>query len=196
MTRKEQKEERRKAILFQALVLFVKKGYFETKITDIADAVSMSTGLLFHYFESKEDLLLELVKLGAESANRSAAMTDVEPEDYFRQLLGFLFSNAKTSPGIYYMFVLMGQVRREGMPEDARKVASSVNQIETCAKLIEKGQKKGIFREGDPFLLSTCFWAAVQGVMEEMTFDESLQMPDPEWLISILLRRDSLMANL
>lgn len=188
MTRKEQKEERRKAILFQALVLFVKKGYHETKITDIADAVSMSTGLLFHYFESKEDLLLELVKMGAESANRSAAMTDVEPEDYFRNLLGFLFSNAKTSPGIYYMFVLMGQVRREGMPEDARQVASSVNQIDASAKLIEKGQKKGTFRDGDPKLLSTCFWAAVQGVMEEMTFDESLEMPDPEWLVSILLK--------
>jgi len=62
MTRKEQKEERRKAILMTALNLFVKRGYYETKIADIAEAVPMSTGLLFHYFESKEELLLELVK--------------------------------------------------------------------------------------------------------------------------------------
>ena len=59
MTRKEQKEERRKAILMTALDLFVNRGYYETKITDIAAAVPMSTGLMFHYFESKEELLLE-----------------------------------------------------------------------------------------------------------------------------------------
>ena len=45
-----------------ALTLFVERGYYDTKITDIAAAVPMSTGLMFHYFESKEELLLELVK--------------------------------------------------------------------------------------------------------------------------------------
>ena len=37
MTRKEQKEEKRNAILMTALNLFVTRGYYETKITDIAD---------------------------------------------------------------------------------------------------------------------------------------------------------------
>ena len=63
MTRKEQKEERRQAILMTALTLFVERGYHDTKITDIAEAVPMSTGLMFHYFASKEELLLELLKL-------------------------------------------------------------------------------------------------------------------------------------
>ena len=66
MTRKEQKEERRKAILMTALNLFVNRGYYDTKIADIAAAVPMSTGLMFHYFESKEELLLELVKISRE----------------------------------------------------------------------------------------------------------------------------------
>ncbi len=61
MTRKEQKEERRNAILMTALKLFVERGFHDTKIADIAEAVPMSTGLLFHYFASKEDLLIELV---------------------------------------------------------------------------------------------------------------------------------------
>ena len=65
MTRKEQKEEKKQKILMTALTLFVERGYYDTKITDIAAAVPMSTGLMFHYFESKEELLLELVKMGA-----------------------------------------------------------------------------------------------------------------------------------
>lgn len=186
MTRKEQKEERRKSILFEALTLFVKRGYYETKITDIAEAASMSTGLLFHYFESKEDLLIALVKMGAEYANRSCDADNVAPETYFEDLLGFLFSNAKTSPMIYNMFVLMGQARRCGMPKDAREIALSVHQIEVSARLIDEGQKTGIFRKGDSMLLATCFWTAVQGVMEELAYNENMEVPDVSWLIAII----------
>ena len=59
MKRQEQKEYRKQEILYAALDLFVKKGYAATKITDIAEKVSMSVGLLFHYFESKEKLYEE-----------------------------------------------------------------------------------------------------------------------------------------
>jgi hypothetical protein len=80
----------------------------------------------------------------------------------------------------------MGQARRSGMPEEARKLALSVSAIDSSAKLIELGQKMGVFREGDAKLLSTCFWATVQGIMEEMAIDKDLQAPDPEWIVAIL----------
>lgn len=54
-TRDEQKEKRRKEILTAGLDLFIRKGYSATKIKDIAEHVGMSVGLLFHYFESKEN---------------------------------------------------------------------------------------------------------------------------------------------
>ncbi|MEG0323446.1 MAG: helix-turn-helix domain-containing protein, partial [Raoultibacter sp.] len=63
-TRQEQKEKRQQEILFAALQLFIRRGYAATRINDIAQAVGMSTGLLFHYFESKEKLYEELIELG------------------------------------------------------------------------------------------------------------------------------------
>ena len=84
------------------------------------------------------------------------------------------------------MFVLMGQVRRSGMPEEARKEAAAVNSIDFTATLIAKGQKEGVFRAGDPILLSRCFWASVQGIMEEMAMDKEMEAPDPEWLVAML----------
>ena len=89
MTRKEQKEERRKAILMTALNLFVNRGYYDTKIADIAAAVPMSTGLMFHYFESKEELLLELVKMGAAATKFSDKMPDIPPDVYFTEFFRF-----------------------------------------------------------------------------------------------------------
>jgi AcrR family transcriptional regulator len=205
MTRKEQKEERKKQILMTALTLFVERGYYDTKIADIAAAVPMSTGLMFHYFESKEELLLELVKMGAaaskataaggasetgssagsaESGASAAAM--IPPDVYLTKFLEQLFSYAKEQPWVFHMFVLMGQVRRPGMPEEARQVAQSVTSIEDTAKLIRAGQESGVFRQGDAGLLSRCFWASVQGVMEEMSQDPDMKVPDPAWIVSIL----------
>ena len=192
MTRKEQKEERRKAILMTALTLFVEKGYYDTKITDIAAAVPMSTGLMFHYFESKEVLLAELVKMGAEgtqalsSGTAAQAMASAPADQYLKGFLQQMFSYAKEQPWVFNMFVLMGQVRRNGMPEEARSLAASVNSIDFTAALIARGQKDGIFREGDPVLMARCFWASVQGIMEEMAMDKEMEAPDPEWLVAML----------
>ncbi len=219
MTRKEQKEERKQAILMTALKLFVEHGYYDTKITDIAEAVPMSTGLLFHYFESKEELYTELVRMGAQATasfggqgapkansdlseqvtekntieNDKSVMSgetkqqiEITPDIYFTKFLEGLFAYSKAQPWVFNMFVLMGQARRSGMPEEARKLALSVSAIDSSAKMIEAGQKMGVFREGDAKLLSTCFWATVQGIMEEMAVNKELAAPDPEWIVAIL----------
>ena len=186
MTRKEQKEEKRNAILITALNLFVTRGYYETKITDIAAAVPMSTGLLFHYFDSKESLLIELVKMGAEATGSFKPEGDMDPEMFLKGFLSKLFEYSKTQPWVFNMFVLMGQARRPGMPEEARQIALSVNTVKGSSKLIKAGQAKGIFREGNPDLLAQCFWSTVQGIMEELAYNPKMKIPDPEWIIAVI----------
>ena len=63
------------------------------------------------------------------------------------------------------------------MPEEARAIALSINQIEKSAKVIRNGQKTGAFRKGDAKLLATCFWASVQGIMEEMASNPDMKTP-------------------
>jgi len=186
MTRKEQKEERRNAILMTALNLFVERGYYDTKIADIAAAVPMSTGLLFHYFESKEELLLELVKMGLQGPGAIGDVPGVPPDVYLTGFLKQIFTFAKEQPWVFNMFVFMGQVRRVGMPEEARKLALSADAVTPTVKLIKKGQKDGIFHKGDPDTMAKCFWASVQGIMEQMSADKKMKAPAPEWIVSML----------
>ena len=188
MTRKEQKEERRQAILMTALTLFVERGYHETKIGDIAAAVPMSVGLMFHYFESKEVLLKELVSMGANYTGSVSKVPTDDPEAFFSAFLKQLFEFASTQPWVFYMFVLMGQARKAGMPEEVRAIAEQVNTASKTADIIRKGQKSGVFREGDALSLSVTFWAAVQGIMEEMAVNKDYQAPDPDWLMAMLLK--------
>lgn len=186
MTRKEQKEERRKQILVTALELFVTRGYYDTKISDIAEAVPMSVGLLFHYFESKEVLLQELIKMGAKGARAAKMTSEIPPDVFLKGFLGQMFSYAKEQPWVFQMFVLMGQTRKAGMPEEARKFASSLDTISSTTRLIKEGQKSGVFRKGDATLMAKCFWASVQGIMEEMALDKNMKAPDPEWIVGLL----------
>ncbi len=186
MTRAEQKENRRKEILFKALDLFVTRGYRETKITDIAESVGMSVGLLFHYFESKEALYLELIKMGSQGTRFPEGLRSLPPEMFFTVFLQSIFDYAKKEPWVFQMFVLMGQAVKSG-PEEAQKIALSGTAVEYSAKIIEEGQKSGVFREGDPIRLAECFWACVQGVMEQMASIPGFEAPDPKWLTGVLM---------
>ncbi len=191
-TRDEQKEHRRQLIIFKALELFAKKGYSDTKIGDIAKAADMSVGLMFHYFESKEQLYEELVRMGVDGTNYPVEMNFTNPLDYFSGFLDAMFSYAKEQPWVFYMFVLMAQARRSiGVPPHIREMALSVNQIEQSADVIAAGQQYGYFREGDPYSLSFAFWSSVQGIMEEIAISPEMlsgekELPSAEWIIDII----------
>lgn len=194
-TREEQKEQRRQLIISKALELFVRKGYSDTRIGDIAKAAEMSVGLMFHYFESKEQLYEELVRMGADGANTPRELNFENPLDYFEGFLKMLFTYAKEQPWVFYMFVLMSQARRsDGIPPHIREIAMSVNQIDQSAEIIEAGQKYGYFREGDPYALAFTFWSSVQGIMEQLAVSpemlaEGQAMPETDWILDMIRGR-------
>ena len=191
LTREEQKEQRKQLIIFKALELFARKGYSDTKIGDIAKAANMSVGLMFHYFESKEQLYEELVRMGAQGTNVPLDMDFENPLDYFSGFLKTLFQYAKEQPWVFYMFVLMSQARRsDGIPPHIKEIAMSVNQVEQSAEIIAAGQQYGYFREGDPYSLSFAFWSSVQGITEQLAVSPELiekgQLPETDWIIDII----------
>ena len=56
-TRQEQAQRRREQFIDAALTVFASKGVDGTSIKDIAKAASVTPGLLYHYFSSKEALV-------------------------------------------------------------------------------------------------------------------------------------------
>lgn len=58
------REEKKRLIMEVALELFANEGYHSTSISKIAKTASISKGLMYNYFESKEDLLKQIAVNG------------------------------------------------------------------------------------------------------------------------------------
>ena len=86
MTRKEQKEARKIQIIQATLDLFVERGYYGTKTSQISRRAGLSEGLLFHYFPTKELLLEELVKIGLEGMRTPMQINAENGLDFFINL--------------------------------------------------------------------------------------------------------------
>jgi AcrR family transcriptional regulator len=75
--------DRRRSILDVALIAFSSRGYHNTSMNDIADALSMTKPVVYQYFDSKRALYLELLHfVGEDLVNTvtKAVAESVEPQ--------------------------------------------------------------------------------------------------------------------
>ena len=187
MTRKEQKEARKLQIIQATLDLFVERGYYGTKTSQISRQAGISEGLLFHYFPTKEILLEELVNIGLEGMRMPMQIKAENGLDFFYQFTKVLLSEVKKSPFIAKMFVFMGHVVwAEDIPEKLRKLAASVDIIGYSQRWVEVGQEDGSIRDGNVMSLSNMYWCAIHGVMEQYALRPEIPLPEPEWMVDML----------
>lgn len=68
---------KREAVLKTAAELFLEKSYGRTSMNDVAERLNITKPALYHYFDNKEDILLECYRLGVglieETLNEIAA---------------------------------------------------------------------------------------------------------------------------
>lgn len=123
---KELKENRKSEILEAALKVFAESGYNGATISMIAEKASISKGLLYTYFESKEILLDKLLRFGLAKAADFMKSADIpKPTDKKSFALGLkammhLFGTGDDFWRLYCMLVL-----QKNMAEKFEKEAGS-----------------------------------------------------------------------
>jgi len=190
--RSEQKERRHKEILEKSLDLFIHKGFPGTSVRDIAAAVHGSPALLFHYFESKDEILISLLTAAMGGVQSANAMFSGEgtPIERFDRIAHMIFASFARYPESAPFFLLVHQVAIfDSMPEKAKEIIGSIPTIENSVPVILEGQQRGEIRPGDPMLLALTFWSAIQGVAETIAMNPGCPVPDPAWIADILRAR-------
>jgi AcrR family transcriptional regulator len=81
--------ERRQQILDESARLFAERGYHPTSVAEIVESLGVGKGVFYWYFESKEDLFLEILASSSQDLRRlqQAAIGD-EPDPLRRIEVG------------------------------------------------------------------------------------------------------------
>jgi AcrR family transcriptional regulator len=95
------REERRTQIKTVALEIISEEGYQHTSISKIAERAGISKGLLYNYYESKEEMIREIVYDGMEKfirifdPNKDGTLTDDEARFFIEEMFHILQANIK-----------------------------------------------------------------------------------------------------
>jgi AcrR family transcriptional regulator len=188
MTKKEEKHEMRKwQILDIALTHFIRYGFYGTSTRKIAEEAGISSGLMFHYFPNKLALYEALVEIGCEPMIAGADEYE-SPLAFFEKQVEWFLSVATQNSFASRMFVFMGLVaiNAKDISERATRMIKEHDIEALSVPYIEKGQKLGLIRQGDPLTLSVMFYSSIQGFAETLVVREDLKLPDKEWFLAIL----------
>ena len=183
------KDERREQILCAALKVFALRGFAATKISDIAKAAGLSHGLVYHYFDSKEEVFYTLVRQALQVSGDSLLMVDampIAPIEKVRQTATYIMNGiAAGQETSYYFLIVMHASVMEGPGRD-RYIAGSDAAIHTMVKILSEGQQAEQVREGDTMGMSIMFFSAIMGLAVHNLTMPGFSMPDPELLVNMV----------
>ena len=187
MKRKEQLLQRKWQILTVSLEQFIKKGYYGTSTREIAKIAGISSGLMFHYFESKENLYHSLVEIGTEKMVFDMKKAGENPKMYLEAFVKTILEQSQSNDFFTQMFVFIDSAQHtSGIPEETTKLLQEIDFFRQGISIIENGQEKGMFRKGNAHALSVAFFGAIQGIMQEKVRVQNTPMPEAEWLMDII----------
>lgn len=185
------KEARENQILLIALDEFIYKGYYGTSTREIGKIAGLSSGALFHYFESKDALYHRIIKMGTNRILFNVELARDNPKEYLRKEVEAILDEMKKDVFVAKMFIFMGKAHYEiGISQGARLLLSKSGSFNQCLSIIEMGQKMNQFKKGDPLVLGITFFGALQGIAQLIVHNFDIPLPKAEWLMDIISIRD------
>jgi AcrR family transcriptional regulator len=101
------RKSRRESILNAALRLFADKGYRATSMSQIAENAGVAKGLIYNYFDSKEQLLEDVIQKGFDSCMPQISQeesTKSAPEAIFKDILYMMKESFKSHPHFWQLY--------------------------------------------------------------------------------------------
>jgi AcrR family transcriptional regulator len=175
-------EEKRRLILQAAVRVFARKGFHESRVGDIAEEAGVAHGLLYHYFESKDELLETIFH--DTWTELLAAMREVEESgaparEQLRGVAAILLRSWRRDPDL--VRVLVREVARS--PYLQERLGEVGEAFAAIQRMIERGQSEGDFRSGlDARLASFVFYGALEETLTGWAFG---QLPDDEEQVAL-----------
>lgn len=170
---------KREEILRSALAVVAREGYHGASVKELAEEVGLSQAGLLHYFDSKDELFVEILRTRDEvdMAERGEAM-DGDLDAVRAAYLDLVRHNAQV-PGLVELFTrLSADAADPAHPSRAFFAERGAVMREGWADLIAEAQASGRAPAGiDPMLLARLLQAVSDGAQMQWLVEPELDMP-------------------
>lgn len=155
------------AIYGEAVKLFYKKGYTNTSLQDIADALELSRPALYHYINSKEQILARFVEdftiSKAQEHPRVIATPNLSPHEKLAQMVS---STARQIAERPLHFRILDRCEPDLAPDDMQRQREAKRAVrDSFVRVLTEGVASGDFQCEDIdraafTLIGMCTWIA------------------------------------
>ena len=158
-------EDKRRQLLDAAVRVFARKGYHASRVGDIAEEAGVAHGLLYHYFESKDQVLEAVFHenwsvLLARIA--SVEETDEPASDQLRHIAAIVLRTWLHLPDV--VRVVIREFGRS--PELAARIGELAQPIDAIRRVISRGIERGEFRQDiDPIFAATVVYGSIDELL-------------------------------
>lgn len=177
------KEQARVKIIEQALKIFHERGYYRTRMTDIASELGVSKGAIYQYFDSKEQLFMEAIRHHGERRARvvrgfldSGSLKSISSGEFFDEMLELRLGSLPLGVDL-----LRETDRNEALRRMLVEVAEGWGR--GLVELIDEEKKKGEIRvDVDSSSLSRGVLALRDGLYAHLTMGADKEEVKKTWV--------------
>jgi len=173
-TSKQGAVDKRRLILDAAITVFARQGFHHCRVSDVADQAGVAYGLVYHYFDSKEEILNELflerwqVMLDAiAEIDRREGLTAREK---LYEVAGFIIDSYRHEPDL--MKVIIVEVTRAANSFGRLHLEKIREAYGEIAAIVEHARRDGVFKQDiSADFAAMCFYGAIEQLLSGWIFD-------------------------
>ena len=164
--------DKRKLILDAAVRVFARQGFHTCRVSDIADEAGVAYGLVYHYFQSKDQVLDTLFLQRWDVLLEAIRETDahaIPAREKLEAIAGFIIESYRHDPDL--MKVIIIEVTRAANTFGAAHLGKISEAYELIRGVVEKAQRDGEFRTEIPAeFAAMAFYGAIEQVLTGWIF--------------------------
>jgi len=168
-------DERRREILEATCKVVIERGFANTRISDVAHELDVSSGLIHYHFESKGALFAEALRFASESDLARLASTVAEGDTAAEKLerIFQLYSPSESEPGWLLWIDSWGEAMRS---RELRDISQELDLAwkQTIEQIIVEGVASGEFHCDDPNAAAWRLTALLDGLGVQLTVHEGV----------------------
>ena len=142
------KKDKRRRIIDAAVKVFAEKGFFGSKVSEIAETAGVADGTIYLYFKSKDDILISLFqeKMSEIVKQLQAILSEEsDPETKMRRYVIEHLKLVARQPEL--MQVLTVELRQSARFIKEYSPTAFARYLAVVGNIIDEGQKAGVFRK-------------------------------------------------